>query len=82
MIARYTPPADLGNNWYQRAVEYDWNDFALYTNQIGFLLSAPQLNQGHGQIVIGDIAVRLQREPLDWEGFIEYVKNQLRRLRT
>ncbi len=81
LIANYTPPQPLGNDWYQREVEYDWKDFDVYINEISFLLSAPQLNQGHGDITIGDIKVTLERESLDWPGFVEYVKNQLRRLR-
>lgn len=80
LIANYTPPRALGNDWYQREVEYDWKDFDVYINEISFLLSAPQLNLGHGQITAGDITVTLRRPPLDWPGFVEYIKNQLRRL--
>ncbi|MEK7125701.1 MAG: hypothetical protein AAB880_02175 [Patescibacteria group bacterium] len=81
LIANYTAPQALGDDWYQREVEYAWSDFEVYINEISFLLSAPQLNHGHGDIAIGDIRVTLEREPLDWPGFVDYVKNQLRRLR-
>lgn len=80
-ITDYTAPEALGNDWYRRRITYQWRDFALHINKISFMLSAPQLNQGHGQITVGDISVVLEREPLDWPGFVEYVKNQLRRLK-
>lgn len=81
LISNYTPPQSLGDNWYSREVEYNWSDFDVYINEISFLLSAPKLNQGHGDITVGDIKVTLEREPLDWPGFVDYVKNQLRRLK-
>lgn len=81
LVATYTPPESLGNDWYRASVPFSWNDFELYINEISFLVSAPELNKGHGQIVIGDISILLKRDPLDWDGFIEYVKNQLQRLK-
>lgn len=81
LISTYEPPQNLGNNWFKRTVEFEWQDFALYINQISFTISAPKLQEGHGQIVIGNLIVTLEREPLDWAGFVEYVKNQVRRLR-
>lgn len=81
LITTYAAPESLGDDWYQRRVEYDWKDFALHINKISFILSAPRLNQGHGDITVGDIRVTLEREPLDWEGFKEYVKNQGRRFK-
>lgn len=81
LIANYEPPESLGSGWYRRRVVYDWQDFALHINQISFIVSAPKLQEGHGQIVVGDIKVTLQRPPLDWPGFVEYMKNQVRRLK-
>jgi|GEM_PF-1379219 len=81
LITTYEPPQILENNWFKRQVSFDWQDFALYINQISFIISAPKLQEGHGQIVVGDINVTLKRPPLDWPGFVEYVKNQLRRLK-
>ncbi|PIP67278.1 MAG: hypothetical protein CO042_00750 [Parcubacteria group bacterium CG_4_9_14_0_2_um_filter_41_8] len=81
LIATYRAPESLGNDWYQSSVIYNWQDFDLYINEISFLVSAPELNKGHGEIVLGDIIITLKRDPLDWEGFWEYVKNQLRRLK-
>ena len=81
LIAVYEPPEPLGDDWYRASVKYDWQDFDLYINEISFLLSAPKLNKGHGQIVVGDILITLNRDPLDWQGFVDYVKNQLRRLK-
>ena len=82
LVAIYTPPEFAGDGWYRTSVVYDWSDFELYINEISFLISAPELNKGHGQIVLGDISIRLLRDPLDWDGFVEYVKNQLKRLKT
>jgi|TARA_B100001971_G_scaffold205717_1_gene223564 hypothetical protein len=81
LIATYTSPELLGDDWYRTSIKYDWFDFALYINEISFLVSAPELHKGHGQIVLGDISITLKRDPLDFEGFVEYVKNQLRRLK-
>lgn len=81
LIATYEPPEDAGDGWYHKSVVFDWSDFELYINEISFLISAPELNQGHGQIVLGDIVIALKRDPLDWEGFVEYIKSQMRRLR-
>jgi len=82
IIATYESPESLGNDWYQKSVVYDWQDFALYINEISFLISAPELHKGHGQILVGDIEITLKRDPLDMEGFWEYIKNQLRRLKN
>lgn len=81
LVATYTPPESFGDGWYQASVTYDWSDFELYINEISFLISAPELNKGHGQIVLADISIRLLRDPLDWDGFVEYVANQLKRLK-
>jgi len=81
LIATYVPPVDLGDGLYEQPVTYDWRQFALHINEISFILSAPQLNQGHGQIVVEDVSVLLHRDPLDWDGFWSYVKNQLKRLK-
>ena len=81
LIATYDAPDDLEGGWYRRSIKYNWSDFDLYINEISFLVSAAQLDKGHGQIVIGDIGIILERDPLDWKGFIEYVKNQTRRLK-
>lgn len=81
IIATYEPAKSLGDDWYGASVAYDWRDFALYINEISFLISAPELHKGHGQIVVSDINITLKRDPLDWQGFWEYVKNQLRRLK-
>jgi len=81
IVATYKSPESLGDNWYRNSVTYDWEDFAVYINEISFLISAPELDKGHGQIVLGDISITLKRDPLDWEGFWEYVRNQLRRLK-
>jgi len=81
LIATYTSPAGLGNGSYRRSVQFDWSNFAIHINELSFIISAPELNQGHGQIVIDGIDVELKRDPLDWEGFAEYIKNQARRLK-
>ncbi len=81
LIATYDPPQSLGNDWYKNSVEFDWEDFSLYINEISFLISAPELNKGHGQIVVGDINITLKRDRLGWNGFWEYVKNQFKRLK-
>ncbi len=81
IIATYEPPEDLGDGWYRKRIAFDWSDFELYINELSFLISAPELNQGHGQIVVGDIMVILKRDPLDWKGLVEYIENQIRRLR-
>lgn len=81
LIATYEPPESLGDNWHRKSIKYNWRDFALYINEISFLVSAPELNKGHGEIVLGDITITLKRDPLDWQGFAEYVKNQVRRLK-
>jgi hypothetical protein len=82
IVATYESPKELEDNWYQKSIVYDWQDFALYINEISFLISAPELHKGHGQILVGDIIITLKRDPLDFEGFIEYGKNQLRRLKN
>lgn len=79
LIADYEPPESLGNNWFKRRLEFNWEDFALYVNEISFVISAPELHQGHGQIVLGDMTITLQRPPLDWEEFKKWVKKRLRR---
>ncbi len=82
VLASYTSPESLGNDWYTRRVTFNWQDFALHINEISFLLSAPDLHKGNGQIVVGDIVITLQRDPLDWEGLLSYIKNQFKRLTT
>lgn len=81
LIATYSPPQNLGADWYRQEVEYDWTDFQIHINELGFLISAPELNKMGGQIVVGDIRVTLQRPPLDWRGFVDYLKEQGRRFR-
>jgi len=81
LVATYEPPEALGDDWYRKSVAYDWREFALYINEISFLISAPELHKGHGQIVVGDINITLKRDPLDMDGFVEYINNQLRRLK-
>ncbi|MBI1961726.1 MAG: hypothetical protein HYS45_03440 [Parcubacteria group bacterium] len=81
LVATYASPESLGDGWYRASVPFSWSDFELYINEISFLISAPELNKGHGQIVLGDISILLKRDPLDWDGFIEYVANQLKRLK-
>ncbi|OJI06314.1 hypothetical protein BK004_04075 [bacterium CG10_46_32] len=82
LVATYTPPESLGDDWYRTSVPFVWSDFELYINEISFLVSAPELNKGHGDIVLKDITILLKRDPLDWNGFVEYIKNQLKRLKT
>jgi len=81
LVAIYKSPEDLGGGWFRRSITYNWSDFELYINEISFLVSAPELDKGHGQIVFGDISVVLKRDQLDWNGFLEYIKNQARRLK-
>ena len=81
LLSSYVPPTDLGNNWFEREVEFNWSDFEVHINEISFLLSAPELNQGGGQVVVGDIVATLRRPPLDWQGFVEYLKEQGRRIK-
>lgn len=81
LLANYAKPADLGGGWFKSEVEFDWSDFELHINEIGFLLSAPKLNERGGQIVVGDITATLERPPLDWQGFVDYLKEQGRRLK-
>ena len=81
LVANYEPPIDLGGGRYQREIEFSWRDFALYINEISFVISAPQLNKLGGQIVVDGIQVELERDPLDWQGFVDYIKDQLKRLR-
>jgi len=81
LVATYKPPVLIGDNWYRKEVKYDWSDFALYINEISFLISAPELHKGHGQIVLSDISITLKRGPLDWEGFFKYLMNQVGRFR-
>ena len=81
LVSTYTPPQSLGNNWFAREVEFNWNDFEVHINEISFVLSAPALNDGGGQIVVGDIVATLRRPPLDWQGFVEYLKEQGRRIK-
>lgn len=81
LVAGYTPPQNLGNSWYEREVEFRWSDFEVFINEISFVLSAPKLNERGGQIVVGDIKVTLARPPLDWQGFVEYLREQARRLK-
>jgi hypothetical protein len=82
LVATYTPPTSLGEEWYTKQVEYSWKDFALHINEISFLISAPQLHKGSGQIVLKDLSITLKRNPLDWQGFWEYVRNQVKRLKN
>ncbi len=81
LIASYSLPEDLGDGWKKRKVVFGWNDFALYINEISFMISAPDLDKIGGQIGINGISIILKRDPLDWDGFIQYSKNQLRRLK-
>ncbi|MAG28795.1 hypothetical protein CL632_01445 [bacterium] len=81
LVATYVSPESLGDDWFHKQVAYKWQDFALHINEISFLVSAPELHKGHGQIVLGDISIILKRNPLDWQGFWEYVFNQAKRLK-
>ncbi|MDP3995222.1 MAG: hypothetical protein Q8P78_01240 [bacterium] len=82
LAATYAVPESLGDDWHRKTVLYNWEDFAVHINEISFLLSAPELNRGRGQIVLGDITITLKRDPLDWDGFVSYVANQFNRLKT
>jgi hypothetical protein len=80
LVATYQAPESLGGDWHHKRVQYNWQDFALHINEISFLISAPELHKGHGQIVLGDTSIILKRNPLDWQGFWEYVGSQFKRL--
>jgi len=81
VIASYVSPEDVGFGRKKKKIEFDWKDFDLYINEISFLISAPGIERGRGQVVLEEINITLNRDPLDFDGFVEYVKANLRRLK-